>query len=237
MINFITLNTIVTDLLNIVRGAKISQSETISRRQIEDWVNQYRAILLKQDLDKGKMPNPDYIQEIKSVLLEVVDKTDDANLASSTYFLRTALDIPNTLDLNFKPGLMYVGTIDGREIQLVPESRARWQSYKRFTANDSLAFLRNNRIYINSVSPLSYIDIRGVFEIPMEVSNFINSYSTQKTKDGDDRYPIPANLVPVLKEMILSKELGITAQSPSDNKNDSNNDVSLNAEATYAPTK
>jgi hypothetical protein len=37
-------------------------------------------------------------------------------------------------------------------------------------------------------------------------------------------------MVPVLKEMILSKELGIMSQAPSDNKNDGSNDVSLNAE-------
>ena len=235
MIQFITLNTIVTDLINVIRGSKISQSETINRRQVEDWVNQYRALLLKQDLDKGKMPNPDYIQEIKSVILEVVDRSDDADLASGTYFLRTAADLPTTIDLNFKPGITYIGTIDGKEIQLVPEGRAMWQRYKRFTANDTIAFLRNKRIHIETVKPIKYIDIRGIFEIPIEASNFINTHSTQGYTDLDDRYPIPVNLVPVLKEMILSKELGITTQAPSDNKNDSTNKVSLNAEPNYVP--
>jgi hypothetical protein len=225
MIEFI----IITDLLKVIRGSKISQSETISRRQLEEWVNEYRALLLKQDLDKGKDPNPDYIQEIPSVGLEVVDKTVGSDLASETYFLRTELTIPKTLDLNFKSGLMYVGTIDGREIQLVPEGRASWQQYKRFTSSTPLAFLKNRRVFINCVTPIQFITVRGVFEVPTEVGNFINTDADVTTLGYRSAYPIPANLVPVLKEMILSKELGIITQQPSDNKNDSNNQVSLNA--------
>lgn len=225
----ITLDNIITDLLNVVRGSKITQSETITRRQIEEWVNQYRALLIKQDLDKGKMPNPDYIQELPGVLLEVVDRSNEVDLKSTTYILRTKLELPKTIDLNFSSGLMYVGTIDGREIQLVPEGRARWQQYKRFTSNDPIAFLRNKRLYINTVVPMVSVTVRGVFEVPTEAGNFINTHADITTLEYRDAYPIPANLVPVLKEMILSRELGVMVQSPSDNKNDSSNKVSLNA--------
>ena len=48
MIQFVTLDNIITDLLKIARGSKVSQSETISRRQLEEWVNEYRALLIKQ---------------------------------------------------------------------------------------------------------------------------------------------------------------------------------------------
>ena len=225
----ITLDNIITDLLNVVRGSKITQSETITRRQLEEWINQYRAILIKQDLDKGKMPNPDYIQELPGILLEVVDRSNEVDLKSTTYFLRTKLELPKTIDLNFSSGLMYVGTIDGREIQLVPEGRARWQQYKRFTSNDPVAFLRNKYLHINTVVPMVAVTVRGVFEVPTEAGNFINTYATTTTLEYRDAYPIPASMVPVLKEMILSKELGIMAQSPSDNKNDGSNKVSLNA--------
>jgi hypothetical protein len=230
MVEFVTLDNIITDLLNVVRGAKVTQSETITRRQLEEWVNQYRSILLKQDLDKSKAPNPDYIQEIPGLVLEVVDRSNEVDLKSTTYFLRTKLSLPKTIDLNFSSGLMYVGTIDGREIQLVPEGRSRWQQYKRFTSNDPLAFIRNKHIYINTVTPITAITVRGIFEVPTEVGNFINTNSEVVTMGYRDAYPIPANMVPVLKEMILSKELGIIAQSPSDNKNDSANKLSLNAE-------
>lgn len=231
MITFITLDKIITDLLNIIRGSKVSQSETITRRQIEEWVNEYRAILIKQDMDKGKMPNPDYIQELPGLLLEVVDKSNEVLLKSKEYLLRTVLEIPKTIDFNYNSGILYVGTIDGaREIQLVPETRARWQQHKRFTYADPVAFLRNGRIYINCVTPIKSVTIRGIFEIPTEVGNFSNTNATSTTLLYDAAYPIPANMVPTLKEMILSKELGIMAQAPSDNKNDGNNNMSLNTE-------
>jgi len=228
---FITLNTIITDLLNTIRGSKISQSETISRRQIEAWIHQYRALLIKRDVDAGKMPNPDYIQTIPSIRLEAVNKTADSNsLTSESFVLRTALDIPNTIDFNHKPGFTYIGTSDGNEIQLIPEGRGVWQQYKRFTPKEILAFLRDHRLYINPVTPISEITIRGIFEIPTDVSNFINSNSTVVTSTLDDRYPIPASMVGALKELILSKELGVIAKTPSDNKNDGANDVEVNAQ-------
>ena len=224
MIEFTSLNSIVMDLLNIVRSANISRSELISPRQIEMWVHQYRAILIKQDMDKGKMPNPDYIQEIPSLQLEVVDRTEGGELPSSTYLLRTKLALPKTIDLNFKPGFMYVGTIDGREIQFVPESRVRWQQYKKYTNEDNLAFLRNKRIYLVYTTPIEYMTIRGIFEVPTEVGNFTNTHADYTYATWDTAYPIPINMIPTLKEMILKKELGIMVSAPSDTVNDSVNE-------------
>lgn len=230
MITFITLDKIITDLLKIIRGSKVSQSETITRRQVEEWVNEYRSILIKQDMDKGKMPNPDYIQEIPGLLLEVVDRSKEVDLQSGTYFMRTVQTVPKTIDLNFKSGLMYVGTIDGREIQLVSEGRSRWQQYRKFTGKDTIAFLRNRRLYINAVTPMSSVSVRGIFQVPTEAGNYSNTNAELMTLGYNDPYPIPANMIPVLKEMILSKELGIMSQAPSDNSNDGSNEVSLNAE-------
>src|SRR6056297_128435 len=106
MIQFVTLNTITTDLLNIIRGAEVTQSEPISKRQLEAWVHEYRAKLLKQDLDKGKMPNPDYIQQIQALELEEVDESE-GSIPSDIKTFRTKIQVPKTLDLNFKPGFMY----------------------------------------------------------------------------------------------------------------------------------
>jgi hypothetical protein len=230
MIDFITLNTIVTDLLNIIRSSKISRSESISKRQIEMWVHQYRALLIKQDLDKGKMPNPDYIQELPGLKLEVVDRTEGMDLASSLYLLRTELILPNTIDLNFKSGFTYVGTVDGREIQLVPEGRSRWQQYKKYTAQDNIAFKRSKHLFVIYPTPLEFLTVRGIFEIPTEVGNFINPSADTTTADMNTPYPIPENMIPVLKQMILKQELGIMVQANSDIKNDSASLVQQNIE-------
>lgn len=215
MIEQVTLNTIITDLLSVIRGSNVTRSEPISKRQLEAWVHQYRALLIKQDMDKGKMPNPDYIQEISDLKLEVVDRTFGTSFLSETYLLRTEEEIPKTIDLNFKAGFTYVGTMDGKEIQFVPEGRVTWQQYKKYTKDYNLAFLRNERIYLYNVSPITYITVRGIFEVPTEIDN----------ADLDSPYPIPINIIPTLKEMILKNELGIIAQAPTDITNDSKHNI------------
>jgi len=224
---FITLRTITNDLLKIIRGSNVSASETISLRQLEDWVHQYRAVLLKRDLDKGKKPNPDYIQEINHLRLEPVETVGD-NIVSSrnesgTYNYRTILQIPKTIDLNFVSGFTYIGTPMGDEIQLVPESRAKWQQYKKYTLNDRLSYLRDSHMYVINDFPLEFITVRGIFEIPSEVGRFVNPITDQPYFNLDSKYPIPAHMLPDLKAMILQRELQIEANSPTDTNNDSAN--------------
>ena len=223
--DFITLNTITTDLLNIIRGSDVSNSEAISKRQLEEWVHQYRALLLKQDLDKGKKPNPDYIQEIGNVEVTHVDVSGDnissLGVESGNFIYRTSLELPKTIDLNFTSGFTYIGNPLGNEFQFIPEGRSRWQKHKKYTSDDRMCFLRNSRLYIINSDTLQFITIRGIFEVPTEVSRFVNPKTDQPYFNLDSKYPIPANLVPVLKEMILSKELKIESSSRGDASNDS----------------
>lgn len=230
-VQFVSLNAIITDLLLAIRGSKVSQSEPISKRQLENWVHQYRALLLKRDLDKGREPHQDYIQEIPGLEMEVVDYTDElTNVAKGEYLLRSKLSIPSTVGLNYSEAITYFGTIDGYEIQLVPESRTRWQKHKRWTGKDKVGFLRNNYVYIANDTSTKFVNIRGVFEIPTEVINFVNANTAQGNYQLNDAYPIPVAMVPTLKEMILKGELNIEAKSYSDQKNDSDSAVAPNLE-------
>ena len=229
-VNFVSLNSIISDMLAIVRGSKVSQSEPISKRQLEAWVHQYRSVLLKRDLDKGKMPNPDYIQEIQGLKMNAVDQADDVELSREEYIMKSDLALPKTIDLNFKSGIMYVGTIDGHEVQFVSESRSKWQRFKKYTQNEQLAFLRNEYLYIINDKSMKYATVRGIFEIPTEVGNFVNPTTSQPVTGLDDPYPIPISLLPTLKEMILRRELNIIVTAPSDSKNDSAPEVSPNVD-------
>lgn len=226
---FVTLNTIVNDLLSIIRASEVASTEPISKRQLEDWVHQYRALLLKRDLDKGKYPNPEYIQEIDHLKLSTVDESGDnqlTGLSKGKNVFRSDLGIPKTLDLNYKTGLTYVGTVDGNEIPLIPETRSKWQRYKKYTSYETICYQRGQYLYLVSDEPIEYLTIRGIFEIPPETALFVNPITNQPSYDIDSKYPIPVNLVPVIKEMILTKELKIEATSPSDEEADAKHKLS-----------
>jgi hypothetical protein len=224
---FTTLNTIIEDILKTARGSIISSSEPVSKRQIEDWVHQYRAVLLKRDLDKNNYPNPDYIQEIPKLELETVQ------LGNITY-LATTLNLPKTINMNIKSGYAWIGTLDGKELQLVPQHREQWQEYKRYTSNDVLCFLKDNKLYFRYNDPsINYITVRGIFENPMEVGRFVNPETNLPYTNYDSPYPIPNSMLDPLKKMIFESELNITLQAPSDTKNDSNHGVDQNEEHKF----
>jgi len=224
---FVTLNTIITDILNILRQSNVADTETISKRRIEDKIHQVRALLLKRDLDKGKKPNPDYIQEIGNLKLEKVELAGDDitsyGVETGTYIYRTALEIPKTLDLNYASGFMYVGTPVGDEIQFIPEGRSRWQRYKKYTPSDKMAFLRDNRLYIINPEAIQFITVRGVFEIPSEVSRFVNPITDQPYFDYDSKYPIPINMLSDLKNLVIQSEFKVELSTQADVTNDSAN--------------
>lgn len=221
MIQFVTLNTIVTDMLNIIRGSQLTQSEPISKRQLEAWVHEYRAKLIKQDLDKGKLVNSDYIQSLQALELEEVDEAEGTTVDTDYQTFRTKLQLPKTIDLNFKTGFTYIGTITGQEIQFGSEAKSRWQEYKKYTANERIAYLKNDYIYVTNDDEIRYITVRGVFEIPPEVSHLNNPNESVTDVTENSEYPIPINMIPTLKQMILQGELGIEALAYSDITNDS----------------
>ena len=227
MIEFISIGTIVQDLMLTVRGGQLTQSEPISKLHMESLVHQGRAILLKRDIDKNKKVDPQYIQQINALELEEVDESYPSSISTDYKVFRTKLQIPNLITLNKGPALTYVGTVAGSEIQFSPEGRSRWQQFKKYTATDSIAYMKDNYIYLNNDKQIRYISIRGVFQVPTEVSHLDNPNEVVTDTTESSPYPIPISLLPALKEIVL-KQLGIEANAPSDITNDSVSKVESN---------
>ena len=100
MVTLNSLNTIIDDILLELRNNNISESENVSRIQIEQWITQYRAMLIKQDIDKGRDLNPDYIQSIENIHLSQVDFSSSSTLRTNQIRYRTDIEIPNTYLIN-----------------------------------------------------------------------------------------------------------------------------------------
>lgn len=201
MASTITLNKLIDDLMLIIRGSEVVRTEPISKSQIEGWIHEYRSFLLKQDLDKGKLINPDYIQTLSPITLSPTGEGE---------FI-TDREIPNTVFRSSEDGFTWIGNTDGREYQYMTEERTQWNQYRRYTYADPYVYLKDNKLIDNIGDDL---EIKGLFENPMEVLRF-----NGPDADMNSPYPLPIDLVPTIKEMILSKELKIEASSPNDKEN------------------
>lgn len=206
-----TLNTIIDDILLELRNSSVAESEHISRIQIEQWIANYRAVLIKQDIDKGRDINPMYIQTMPCIHLDKVD-----TVAGKIEY-KSNIELPKLIDFHFRIGLVYVKDMYGNLIQLGHETKMKYQRYRKYTCGDYIAYIKNNRLYIEgSDNQLEWVEIGIIAENPADLNECF---------DPDSEYPVPAHMIPVIKDMIFSKELNIMHQMPSDETNNSRDDM------------
>ncbi len=201
-----TIDSIIDDILLEARNNNIAESESLSRIQIEQWIVQYRSILIKQDVDKNKDINEQYIQKINNIGLEL--KTSPIGLV----ILESKISIPLSIDFNYKYGITSISDLFGNEIQIMSEKRARMQSSRRHSKSDYTCFIRDGKVYILGPMEIESINISMVAQNPADVPGF----------DKDEEYPVSSNMIPVIKDMIFAKELN--RGFGSDKTNNSNND-------------
>ena len=131
----------------------------------------------------------------------------------------TETGVPNrpTIALSsFALQIISVKDMYGNLNQVGNETKAKYQTSRKYTCNDYIAYLKNNHLYLNGPGFLEYVEIEGILEDPTKVADCY---------DYDGPYPIPANMIPTLKNLIFSKELNIMLTVPTDNTNNSTNDV------------
>ena len=224
-----TLNEIVKDILLIARGGRVSQSETITDRQVAFWVHTYRAILFKQSFDKYSEVDRGYIQALNCMELEEVDTAECPTLVTTNRtILRTVQEIPKVVATRKGLCFTFIGDIHGKPFQLSTEENIPYYLTRKYSGKDIYVFIRDRRIYVVGNKRLEKISIRGVFENPTELASYINNCNMMVGYTHDDPYPIGANVIPILKEMILTKEIKMETGMPSDNDNDASNKQSPN---------
>jgi|AntAceMinimDraft_18_1070375.scaffolds.fasta_scaffold20996_3 hypothetical protein len=224
----ITLKKIVFDLLLIIRGSNVSQSETINKRQIEDWVHQYREKLIQQIYDKRHTPGDEFISEFflkmePSLIVENSNTSCDMEVMKSTRMLP---DFVNTVSGDT---LFYVGNMYGGEYTRIPYSRVQWLEHKKYAEKSPHVYIKNNYLFTIYADGVEHILCRGIVANPTDLADFVNEQTGTACYDSDtDKYPISGGMLTTLKSLILEKELGIIWQQPSDKENDGENIVSSN---------
>lgn len=206
-----SLNNLIDDILLELRNSGIAESEHISRIQIEQWIMNYRAMLIHQDLNKGRDINPMYVQTLRCVHLDRVETTP----GHIEYV--SSIELPKLVDFNFRTGLIAVRDMFGNVIQVGTETKMKYQKYRKYTCKDYIAYLKNNRVYIEGGNNLlEWIELDIVAENPADLIECF---------DPDGPYPVPAHMIPTIKDLIFSEELNIMPKMPTDETNNSRDDM------------
>lgn len=206
-----TLNQLIDNILLIARNSNVAESEHLSRIQIEKWIIAYRAMLLKQDIDKGYDIDSMYTTTIGPIHLNRIESIS----GRFTYVSDT--ELPKLVSSHNNNGLCNVKDLFGNLIQVGDQTKAKYQKYRKATCNDYIAWLSNNRIYIQGDSnKLEYIQVEVVLEDPTE---------EQECFDPDSEFPIPSAKIPTITQLIINNELKVLTAMPSDTTNDSRDDL------------
>ena len=208
-----TLNQLIDNILLIARNNNIGESEHLSKIQIEKWIISYRALLIKQDIDKGRDVNDLYITTIGPIPIKKTETTQGKILYEGED------ELPSLIDFNYRTGLVSVKDVYGNLIQVGSQTKSKYQKYRKATCADYIAWVKGNKLYIENKcgdNQLEYVYADVIAEDPTELKACFNP-------DAD--FPVPGAMIPVITQMILERELRTMVQMPSDTTNNTKDDT------------
>ena len=218
---YITLKSLVDDILLLVRNNNISESEDLSREQIRLWIKSYKQQLIKQRIDQQKDKSDDdddiedliddiYIKEKGPLELEDVPSLDKVPM-----FTKRTIEKLEGVYNDDETSILALHDQAGENIQYMNHIRRHYNYFRKYTGSELTADYKDGHIYIrgtNGIKTLKYIWVLAVYE--EDDDNFDNAASENDVK-------IPSWMVPFIKNGILKSELSFMLNRPSDDSNNS----------------
>lgn len=176
-----------------------------------DLINEQRALFLRNEYNKNRSLDPYVIQTLKCIQMELVSPFDCCfTIPSDCKILKSVKEIPNTLELFYTKGISSVGPADitlPRYI-LIDYSRVAYAGNGRSNRNAVYAFLYDNHLYLISKDPkvnlIKNITVRGVFEDPTSLGNFLDC-SGNSCYSIHDPYPMNLWMWAYVKPSVLQQ--------------------------------
>lgn len=215
-----TQREIIYTIKNIIRGGLITDDDKLSDRQVAFIIDNVRAILLRQQYDKGQSLSDNHIQPIPCLDLESVDTSFDTNFPLDCKVYKTIKELPKPIEARGKDLVLKVTAPEFGNIgyDLIPYNRLPYATHTPFKR--PLAVLYNKYVYLVNAPYSKKVTVLGIWEKP-------NALSGYTTCDGstcfnwDSPYPISAHLIDPLVKMCID-ELSFALKVNQDKTNDSN---------------
>ena len=162
-----------------------------------------------------------FLKEAQILILIQEEPCYDLPATGCTVY-RTKAIIPKTVRYNFEEAITYVGDITGRgTIPFINNNMIQFLGYDKYTNDKMKAYMINDYIYIHNANRLKWINVRGVFQNPEELSNYTDCISGAACYDDSaSDYPIPYDMVSQINQGFLNGELKLLSGTYSDIEND-----------------
>jgi len=188
-----TLNEITYNIKNIVEGGVGSDDSNLSNRQIKHMIHVKRAELLLKYTDNGRKTSESCYQidivtpsVSGAVLKPFVGFNGDRAIRSIVYKDSSAIDA----------SMEILPIVQDHDRMFVQESKFIRNTTKKY------ASLADDKIYVfegESLVSSGRLEVKGVFSDPTTVSSYVDDDTTD--------YPIPSELLSVLTQEIIGKEI------------------------------
>ncbi len=215
-----TSRELIYGIKSILRGGNISDDDKLSDRQIMFTIDACRAVLLRQDYNKGNSLSDNHLQPIKCLSMLSEDESFDSSFPLGCRIFRSVQQIPKPIETKGKDLIVKISPTEFSSVgyDIIPYSRVPYSSSSRYNVPQAVLF--NQYIYIVNAPYTEKIFVQGVWEQPNDLSRFTDC-SGSSCFDWDSPYPLSSHLIdPVVKMCI--EELQYTLKVPQDRTNDSN---------------
>jgi hypothetical protein len=215
----LTQRAIVADIRNIASSGSNPIEFRISDEQIALWVDEVRAMLIEQYLDKREEISDTWYQTITCLQLEQVDAAEGCCAESDCHVLRTVKKVPLALDANRNSA--FVTTPLGDIIPRINRFKAKYQKYSAFTKSQRGWYWKDDRIYVINDQVLTHINYTDIFISPVGLSDYVGCDS-EECYTQDSPYPVGGTLAKRIVDVVLADRVYKFLAIAQDNKNDAN---------------
>lgn len=148
-----SLNKIAFAVYDAIKGGHGENNENPPLRLIKYWVLQYRALMIRQALDRGDRPN-EFEQEMDRIIFDYLPPEDGGNIGdpvggNKAVLISRIQEFPAPVRTKDDIAFTYIGTPDGtNNFQLVDFHEADYRRYDKYTGQAIRAMYHRNRIWI-----------------------------------------------------------------------------------------
>jgi hypothetical protein len=206
-----------------------SDDNRLTNRQIEFWIQYYRAKGVNEYTNYGKDIDPVFVQDLGTLKLEDVDKSDTSCPAVEWGCTIKKVTIPKLASMPKNRALLFVGLIDKQTPIVIDDADVhKFARSTRFGKRMHRGYLIGQTLYIvikDGFEDLKYINVRGVFEDPKTVSTIPGpGCEAVCFNPNTAEYPMPMSMVDYIVKNIVQTELNIGLRTQDDEINNARNE-------------